>query len=164
MTMAPDRSLNPRAAERLQQLLERQDQGEELSPEERLEAESREVTMSGKNRTTDTLELLRRRYVDGDSDRPASLTEERRRAEVARQIYTLRKQAGPSQAELAERVGTTQSAVSRLEEADWEGERETLYVLENASLIRQIFRSLETHESGTGHQLAAEDLDEIDRL
>lgn len=30
---------------------------------------------------------------------------------------------------------------------DWERERETLYVLENRSLMRQVARSLETHES-----------------
>jgi len=77
--------------------------------------------MTGKKRTTDAVELLRRRYVDGDPDRLASLEEERVHAKVARQIYGLRKQAGLSQAELAERIGTTQSAVSRLEDADYEG-------------------------------------------
>jgi ribosome-binding protein aMBF1 (putative translation factor) len=120
--------------------------------------------MSGKKRNTDAVELLRRRYVDGDSDRLANLAEERRHAKVARQVYALRKQAGLSQAELAEKIGTTQSAVSRLEDADWERERETLHVLENRSLMRQISRSLETHEAGTGHRLTAEALEEIDRL
>jgi transcriptional regulator with XRE-family HTH domain len=42
-------------------------------------------------------------------------------AEVARTIYELREQAGLSQKELAERVETTQSVISRLEDADYEG-------------------------------------------
>ena len=41
--------------------------------------------------------------------------------EVACKIYQLRQQAGLSQAELARRVGTTQSVISRLEDADYEG-------------------------------------------
>lgn len=47
---------------------------------------------------------------------------------------------------------------------DWERERETLYVLESRSLMRQIARSLETHEVGTGRRVSDEALDEIDRL
>ncbi len=41
--------------------------------------------------------------------------------EVAQKIYQLRQDAGLSQAELARRVGTTQSVISRLEDADYEG-------------------------------------------
>jgi antitoxin YefM len=37
---------------------------------------------------------------------------------------------------------------------DWEGEQETLYILQNKSLMEQIERSLKTHGEGTGHQLA----------
>jgi antitoxin YefM len=47
---------------------------------------------------------------------------------------------------------------------DWERERETLYVLENRSLMQQIARSLATREAGTGYRPSAEELDEIDRL
>ena len=42
-------------------------------------------------------------------------------AEVARTIYELREQAGLSQKELADRVETTQSVISRLEDADYDG-------------------------------------------
>ena len=41
--------------------------------------------------------------------------------EVAHKIYQLRTKAGISQAELARRVGTTQSVISRLEDADYDG-------------------------------------------
>jgi transcriptional regulator with XRE-family HTH domain len=59
--------------------------------------------------------------VDGDIERKASLEQERVNAEVARTIYELREQAGLSQKELADRVETTQSVISRLEDADYEG-------------------------------------------
>lgn len=42
-------------------------------------------------------------------------------AEVAHKIFQLRQSSGLSQAELARRVGTTQSVISRLEDADYEG-------------------------------------------
>ena len=77
--------------------------------------------MTADKPTTDALEILRRRYIGDNSDRLTSLEEERLHAKVARQIHDLRTQAGLSQAELAERIGTTQSAVSRLENADYEG-------------------------------------------
>jgi antitoxin YefM len=41
---------------------------------------------------------------------------------------------------------------------DWEREQETLYVLQNASLMAQINRSLETHQQGMGHVPADSDL------
>jgi transcriptional regulator with XRE-family HTH domain len=50
-----------------------------------------------------------------------SLEVERVNAEVARTIYELRKKAGLTQKELAQMVGTTQSVISRLEDADYEG-------------------------------------------
>jgi len=77
--------------------------------------------MSKKAPITDAVEILRRRYVGDDTERLASVEEERLHASVARQIYELRIAAGLTQAELAARVGTTQSAISRLESADYEG-------------------------------------------
>ena len=69
----------------------------------------------------DAVELLRRRYIKGDPEQEGSLQVERVNAEVACLIYDLRKDAGLTQKELAERVGTTQSVISRLENADYEG-------------------------------------------
>lgn len=71
--------------------------------------------------TTDAVEILRRRYVGDEPHRQASVETERVHAQVARLIRDARKEAGLSQAELAARVGTTQSAISRLEDADYEG-------------------------------------------
>jgi ribosome-binding protein aMBF1 (putative translation factor) len=79
--------------------------------------------MAGKRgiRTTDAVEILRRRFVDGDSEAEALLEEVRSEAEIARTIHRLRTQAGLTQRELAERVGTTASVISRLEDADYAG-------------------------------------------
>lgn len=51
----------------------------------------------------------------------AMLEEERANAEIARSIYKLRTDAGLSQRELAKLVGTSASAICRLEDADYEG-------------------------------------------
>lgn len=51
----------------------------------------------------------------------ALITEEAENLRIAKNIYELRTKAGLSQAELAKRIGTTQSVISRLEDADYEG-------------------------------------------
>jgi len=56
-----------------------------------------------------------------DSKLQRELEEELAHREVARKIYQLREGAKLSQAELARRVGTTQSVISRLEDADYDG-------------------------------------------
>ena len=56
-----------------------------------------------------------------DPERKAALQEERVNAEVARLIHDMRNAAGLSQQQLAELIGTTQSVISRLEDADYEG-------------------------------------------
>lgn len=44
---------------------------------------------------------------------------------------------------------------------DWEREQETLYVLQNNSLMQQISDSLKTHAQGSGYSPTNEELDEI---
>ena len=77
--------------------------------------------MAKKKKTSDAVEILRRRYFAGKPERLAELEEERANAEVARQIQKLRGDAGLSQREFAELVGTTASVICRLEDADYEG-------------------------------------------
>ncbi len=77
--------------------------------------------MNNTRKTTNGVRILHHRYVGEDVQRKASLARERVNAEVARTIYELREQAGLSQKELADRVDTTQSVISRLEDADYEG-------------------------------------------
>lgn len=47
---------------------------------------------------------------------------------------------------------------------DWAREQETLYVLQNRSLMKQIERSLKTHREGSGYIPNPEDLDALDRI
>lgn len=44
---------------------------------------------------------------------------------------------------------------------DWEREQETLHVLQNSDLMRQIAESLETHIPGTGFRPDEDQLNEI---
>lgn len=44
---------------------------------------------------------------------------------------------------------------------DWEREQETLYVLQNTSLMKQIADSAATHGAGTGYAPTREEMDEI---
>ncbi|HUT10058.1 MAG TPA: helix-turn-helix transcriptional regulator [Thermoguttaceae bacterium] len=77
--------------------------------------------MIKKEKTSDAVTILRNRYVKDDADRKASVEAERVNAQVAQMIHDLRLEAGLTQAELAELVGTTQSVISRLEDSDYEG-------------------------------------------
>ena len=74
-----------------------------------------------RRKTSDAVEILRRRYVKDDPQRKASVEAERVNAEVARLIYSMRTEAGLTQSQLAELIGTTQSVISRLEDSDYDG-------------------------------------------
>ena len=65
--------------------------------------------------------ILRRRYFEGDAELLAILEEERANAEIARVIVEMRTQAGLTQQDLAELIGTSQPTIARLEDADYEG-------------------------------------------
>jgi ribosome-binding protein aMBF1 (putative translation factor) len=72
-------------------------------------------------RSSDALEILKRRTgID-----PANDPEFRaiaREYRIGQMIHDARTAAGLSQQQLAELVGTTQSVISRLEDADYEGQ------------------------------------------
>lgn len=86
-----------------------------------------------KRRTTDLLKILQARYFDTPEAR-AGLEEARASAEVARQIFALRTEAGLTQRELAERVGTKNTVICRLEDDDYEGH--------SLSMLRRIAKAL----------------------
>jgi len=71
--------------------------------------------------TTDAVEILHRRYFEGKPEMMELLEEERANAEIARQIYAHRTEAGLTQQELAELAGTSPSSIDQLQEADYEG-------------------------------------------
>ena len=63
------------------------------------------------------------------------LEQEQANLDIARKVYKLRTKAKLSQAELARKVGTTQSAISRLEDADYDGH--------SPQMLRRIASALE---------------------
>jgi ribosome-binding protein aMBF1 (putative translation factor) len=79
------------------------------------------MAVKRKRAITDAVEILDRKYYKGKPERQVALEQERLNAKIAREIYTLRTKAGFTQAELARKVGTTASVISRLEDADYEG-------------------------------------------
>lgn len=74
-----------------------------------------------KKKTSRAVNILNRRYIKDDKERKKSLESERVNSSVASMIYQLRTEADLNQKELADLVGTTQSVISRLEDADYEG-------------------------------------------
>jgi DNA-binding XRE family transcriptional regulator len=77
--------------------------------------------MAGKRKTKDAVKILHERYIKGDAESQKMLEKARQQSEIAAKIYELRKQADLSQSQLAKLVGTTQSVISRLEDADYQG-------------------------------------------
>lgn len=74
-----------------------------------------------KKGTTDAVEIMHRRFIKGNKKRLESVEREWQKLDIAQQIYDLRTKAGLTQKQLANLVGTTQSVISRLEDADYNG-------------------------------------------
>lgn len=81
---------------------------------------SKRAAKTGKRELTG-VELLRSRFVKGDSAKEKYIADERNRMDVAQSIYDARIEAGLTQEELANLIGTTKSAISRLEDSNYEG-------------------------------------------
>ena len=88
--------------------------------------------------TTAAVDILHRRYIGTDPERMAGLEAERVNAQAARLVYDLRTQAGLTQKQLAKLVGTTQSVISRLEDADYDGHSLTMLSRISAALNHQL--------------------------
>ncbi|MCK4485445.1 MAG: helix-turn-helix transcriptional regulator [Desulfobacterales bacterium] len=78
-------------------------------------------------RTEDALEILKQRRAR-DTELQDLYDEEKVSFQAAIAIREAREAAGVTQGELAKLVGSTQSVISRLEDADYEGD--TLKILE----------------------------------
>ena len=77
--------------------------------------------MAGKKLQSKAGQFLYKRYIAGDPKHEEEYEEAVINAEIARKIYDLRTKAGLTQQALAERVGTSKSAICRLEDADYDG-------------------------------------------
>ena len=105
--------------------------------------------MKNNEETTNAVNILHRRYIGDDTERQASLEAERVHAQVARTIYALRKEAGLTQRELAKMIGTTQSVISRLEDADYEGHSLSMLSRIATALKQRLVFSVVPAESGS---------------
>ena len=94
--------------------------------------------MAESSARSDAVDILHRRYVGDDVRRAAEVERERTNAEVAQLIFDRRAAAGLTQKELAKLVGTTQSVISRLEDADYEGHSLTMLQRIAAALGQRI--------------------------
>lgn len=74
-----------------------------------------------KKKITNALEILRNRYAKNNITLEASIEQELINSQVAQMIYKIRTDNGITQKELAKKINTTQSVISRLEDSDYKG-------------------------------------------
>ncbi len=88
-----------------------------------------------KNVASRALQYTYDKFIGDDPEQNASYEQELVNIEVAKRLYELRVNAGLSQRELAKKVGTTASAICRLEDSDYEGH--------SLSILRRIAAALD---------------------
>ena len=76
-------------------------------------------------RTRDAMRIIDKMIGD-DAELRQLIADARTSSEIAQMVYDARITAGLTQAELADLVGTGQSAIARLEDADYEGHSLTM--------------------------------------
>ncbi|MEH2264692.1 helix-turn-helix domain-containing protein [Nostoc sp.] len=84
-------------------------------------------------KTNDALKILQQ-ITSEDPEMEEMIKESSLNAELAQLIYRARTQAGLTQQELANRIGTKQSAIARVEDAEYEGH--------SLSMLQKIARAL----------------------
>jgi DNA-binding XRE family transcriptional regulator len=77
--------------------------------------------MKQKKTTTDAAAIIHKKFFEGKPAKIEELEKMRADDQVARKIVELRMRSGLSQRELAKLVGTSASAICRLEDADYAG-------------------------------------------
>lgn len=92
------------------------------------------------------IEILKQRYIRDDAA-AESLERETINAKVAHSITALRTRAGLTQKQLAEKVGTTQSVISRLEDADYDGHSLSMLNRIATALNQRVSIIIEPHEN-----------------
>lgn len=91
---------------------------------------------SKRAKTSDAM-LILDRLIGDDPGLRAMIADERLNLGVAQVVYDARKQAGLTQAQLARKIGTTQSVISRLEDSD--------YGAQSLTMLRRIARALDLY-------------------
>ena len=85
--------------------------------------------------TSDALEILEHHVIGNDAKLREEVKESDFQLEVAQLIYDARTAAGLTQSQLAELIGSNQSVISRVENADYEGH--------SLSMLRRIADALD---------------------
>jgi len=101
--------------------------------------------------TTNAVKIMKRRFGDSP-ERRSQITEEKAKFSAACIIYETRKQAGLTQKELAVRVGTKQSVISRLENADYDGHTLTMLKRVADALDMDLEVSFEPRKKDIGNE------------
>jgi DNA-binding XRE family transcriptional regulator len=78
--------------------------------------------MEEKKPSPDAYQWAYDRYIKGDPEMEKYFEEFGVKADIARQLYNLRKQAGLTQEQLADLVGIEASVIEDIEETDYEGD------------------------------------------
>jgi transcriptional regulator with XRE-family HTH domain len=76
--------------------------------------------MAKKNRTRNLGDVIRAK-LSANPELAQAVEDESFNADIAQQVYDLRTKANLTQAALADLVGTQQSVISRIEDADYDG-------------------------------------------
>ena len=87
--------------------------------------------------TNDALKIILR-SISHDPELQEMVKEASINAQVSLIIYDVRKQAGLTQQQLADLIGTTQSVIARLEDADYEGHSLSMLARIAAALNRKL--------------------------
>ena len=74
-----------------------------------------------KRQTTSARQILRRHIYTGREERIAEREQTHREMALGEKIRRLREEAGMTQQQLARKLGTQPSAISRIEDADYDG-------------------------------------------
>lgn len=88
-----------------------------------------------KNRTTSAQKIMRRRFENGSPERVAEREKAGREMALGMKIRQLREEAGWTQQQLADKIGTQPSAISRIEDADYDSH--------TVSLLERVAEALE---------------------
>ena len=104
--------------------------------------------------TSDAVEILRRDLIGNDPRAAAEYEQLKADLTVAREIHGLRQAAGLTQAQLARRIGASQTVIRQLEAADYAGD--SLVMLNRAAValgfkeVRVRLVDMEAHHLGRG--------------
>lgn len=79
------------------------------------------TTVKSPGKPANATDYLLKKYVAGKPDMEILLCEEAENCRIAEAVYSMRESAQLTQQQLAAKIGTKKSAISRLEDADYEG-------------------------------------------